>query len=274
MIDKDLENIHKLLLVIAEEIKRICEKHNIKYFIIAGTALGAIRHKGFIPWDEDMDIGMLRGDYDRFVAACREELDGKFFFQDIHTDRYYPSMFSKIVLKDTIYQEIGTEKSKAINGIFVDIFPFDKVPNDETLKAKTEVSRRRVNQLLRMHCNYETGARSKLMYGMTMVLAKLMPKFLINTIAEYVYKKYNGIKAKEVVTAEGSYGYTKEIIPIDYTRQLIDVPFEDTTFPVFKDYDGYLEGMYGDYMVIPPSGNREKHHLAKLDYSKYIDEVS
>ena len=77
-----LQHMHSLHLILADEVKRICEKHNIRYFMIAGTLLGAVRHKGFIPWDDDMDFGMLRNDYDKFVSVCAAEIDeNKFYLQ-------------------------------------------------------------------------------------------------------------------------------------------------------------------------------------------------
>ena len=87
MTEKELSRVHELELVIAEEIKRICTKHHISYFMIAGTLLGAVRHGGFIPWDEDMDFGMTRKNFERFVRVCQKELDSsKFFLQTMETD--------------------------------------------------------------------------------------------------------------------------------------------------------------------------------------------
>ena len=99
MDEKTLQKLHALELEIAAEMKRICEKHRIRYFMIAGTLLGAVRHGGFIPWDEDMDFGMLRADFERFVSVCADELDReKYFLQTGDSDPGYTYAFAKIRL--------------------------------------------------------------------------------------------------------------------------------------------------------------------------------
>ena len=142
MTEKELLRVHELELVIAEEIKRLCTKHHISYFMIAGTLLGAVRHGGFIPWDEDMDFGMTRKNYDRFVRICQKELDSsRFFLQTMETDPGYTYAFAKIRLLGTVFTEALAKDSKAANGIFVDIFPFDHVPKNRLCEKLHERER-------------------------------------------------------------------------------------------------------------------------------------
>ncbi|HFI0659616.1 TPA: phosphorylcholine transferase LicD, partial [Streptococcus suis] len=133
--DTELSKLHTLDILLAEELKRICEKHKIKYFMIAGTLLGAVRHRGFIPWDDDMDFGMRRVEFERFVEVCSYELNSeKFQLQTMYTEKEYPFNFVKITLKGTsIIEEFSKGKLKN-NGIFIDIFPVDNV-SDNNIKA-------------------------------------------------------------------------------------------------------------------------------------------
>ena len=127
--DKDvLRKVQLLQLKIAKEIKRICDKNNIDYILDSGTLLGAVRHKGFIPWDDDMDIAMTREEYNRFIDVAKIELGEEYFLQTWDTDNNYPMPFAKVRLNDTRYIENVFENANMHQGIYVDIFPYDVWP--------------------------------------------------------------------------------------------------------------------------------------------------
>ena len=122
-------------LDMAKELKRICEKYHINYFLDCGSLLGAVRHQGFIPWDDDMDFGMMREDYDRFLEIAPKELPANLFLQTAETDSGYGYAFAKIRKNDSLYLERVSENSKENHGIFIDIFPYDSLP-DTTVERK------------------------------------------------------------------------------------------------------------------------------------------
>ena len=127
---KTLKKLHDVELEILQEIIRICKKYDIKYYLAGGTLLGAVRHKGFIPWDDDLDIGMLREDYDKFMKYGIKEIDDKYFIHCDKTDPNYWLPFIKVRKNSTTFvEELLNKKEVLHNGIFVDIFPMDNCNN-------------------------------------------------------------------------------------------------------------------------------------------------
>ena len=122
-----LRDVQKVQLEILLEFDRICRKHGLKYLLFAGTLLGAVRHKGFIPWDDDIDVCMLRGDYERFLTVCKDELSAELFLQTTDTDREYPLQFAKLRKNNTRFVEKSMSDLKIHHGVFIDIFPLDNV---------------------------------------------------------------------------------------------------------------------------------------------------
>ncbi len=272
----ELQKLHDLELEIAAEIKRICEKHRIRYFMIAGTLLGAVRHKGFIPWDEDMDFGMLRADFDRFVETCENELDQeKFFLQTEETDPGYTYAFAKIRLNGTRIVEGLSRDAAAHQGIFVDIFPFDNVPDNRLLRKLHERERYVWKNMLAVKLGYHNGQkRAKSLQKLLGRTAAVLPAGFIRKQKERAFTRYNGRKTQMVVTAEGSYRYYREMIPYRYTQKLCRMPFADTEFFTFAAYDAYLKDMYGDYMQMPSEEQRNKHAVLEVDFGQYAESKS
>ena len=132
MIHLDQENLRKLQLIELEllvEFDRICRKNNIRYTLTGGTLLGAVRHGGFIPWDDDADVSMLRQEYEKFKKACEIELNKKYYFQDMQITQGYRWGYGKLRKKDTLFLREYQEHMPYSQGVFIDIFPRDGVPN-------------------------------------------------------------------------------------------------------------------------------------------------
>lgn len=271
--DYQMEKLHNLEFKIALEVKRICEKNNIKYFLIAGTLLGAVRHGGFIPWDDDMDIGMLREDYDLFLKACKNHLSDIFYLQSWDSDPDYPFSFSKIRLKGTQIVEKFSENSNMQNGIFIDIFPFDNVP-DSKIKAFIQGKKYFLcKRILWIKKGYGNNIKNecfkqKIRYYVFKLFSMC---FSYDFIKNYFYQtqiKYNFQQTKKVV-ADGSYSYSKESINREWVCNLEYAKFKSEEFLCFKDRKDYLEHFYGNYMKLPPEDKRNRHLLVKVDFGKY-----
>lgn len=270
----ELQKVHSLELLIAAEIKRICEKNDIAYFITAGTLLGAVRHGGFIPWDDDMDFGMLRSDYEKFAECCENDLDSRFYLQNWEKDEDYPFSFSKIRLKGTHFVEAFSESVGECDGIFVDIFPFDSVP-EEDFKRKIQGKRyyfyKRLLWIKKgMGKNMKNGnSFQKIKYYIFLFLSIFFNYEHAKRRFISIQKKYNVLNDSSLVVADGSYSYEKESIPRKWVEDLELISFEDTSFFSYKAKEEYLKHFYGDYMKLPPVEKRNRHELVRVDFGNY-----
>ena len=274
--DSELRKSQLLQLQIALEIKRVCQLHQIPYFMIAGTLLGAVRHKGFIPWDDDMDIGMLREDYDRFVQACKVDLDSRYFLQTWDTDSHFGLPFAKLMLKGTAYVERNAVKVDCQKGIFVDVFPFDNVPEDEEKQKKQDRDTYLLKRLILARNGYQVWepgqGGKKAVYGFLSAAAHLLPLSVLHNRLLRKMTAYNGEKTQKIVTFGGSYGYQKESIRREWAENVREIPFEDAMLSAPVDYDGYLRAFYGDYMTPPPEEKRgDRHNIVNIDFGEYTD---
>ncbi len=125
--DETLNKLHETLIELLDEFVRICKKHNLKYTLVAGTVLGAVRHSGFIPWDDDIDVGMLRPDYEKFLEVAPKELKDKYILDCFEQNKDYHLSFAKIKKNGTIFDEEAAHHMNNHKGIFLDVFPLDNV---------------------------------------------------------------------------------------------------------------------------------------------------
>lgn len=265
--------LHLLELEIAREIKRICEKNNIKYFLTAGSVLGAIRHGGFIPWDDDMDIGMLRKDYERFLVTCKTDLDDRFFLQTWDTDPEYPFSYAKLRLKGTRFVEKFTKDSGMYDGLFVDVFPYDNVPDSKILQKIQGLKYFMCKRILWIKKGLGTNMlqdskEQMFRYYLFLIFSKFFNYKRTKEYFRKVQTKYNNRVTQKVVT-DGSYSYVKESILSRWAEQLEPVKFETEEFLTYKDRIEYLTYFYGDYLKLPPVEKRNGHSSVCIDFGPY-----
>ena len=287
---KDLRKIQLLQLEILKEVDRICRENNIKYTLCGGSMLGAVRHKGIIPWDDDIDISMLREDYDRFCRICEKELNGdKFFLKTMETDSEYRLVYGKILLKGTAYVRAGYEHLKCKNGIFIDIFPRDGFSDVFLI----QFIQKKLAWLMRKMLYSPIGAvrNPKLINRIGMKVLTKFPRstaiFLLSVIQGLNFKKdtkyvkcYGLMESTEKKKLElGKKGYRdyrrklrkesrieklerKELnkgLKRDFFMNVVDMEFEDMQAMVTKCYDAWLKMNYDDYMQLPPEEKRVIH---------------
>lgn len=262
--------LHMCLLKIACEIKRICEKHDIKYFLIGGTLLGAVRHQGIIPWDDDLDIGMIRSDYEKFIRICDTELSDEFFLSNSMEEKKYGVSFAKVRLNGTSFIDKGVPTT-IHNGIFVDVFPIDCMPDDP---RDQELQKRHVHfwrNVLAAKCSYGVICKRVIIRKILLFAFTLLPKKYIIRKLDFWQGKYNGHKCNNYINFASAYKYGKEIFPWSSLDGTLNCTvFENEEFPTPKNSHDILTHIYGDYMKFPPAENRIfKHVSSTIDFGIY-----
>lgn len=261
--DKEiLKKLHNAEIQILDEFVRICKKHNLKYFLYGGTLLGAVRHKGFIPWDDDIDIIMPREDYDKFGEIAQEELREKYFYQTNMIDKNYNLLFAKIRLNNTYVREEKFDGVDMHQGIFIDILPLDLFPKKSSLKQKILLEKFNV-----LNCACQTGKclsdfiLSRLLYRWYM----LFPNRHLQKKRNKFIKKVGKVKDKntELVCSFGSHyrPIKKRVLLKEWFEDVgLEMEFEGKMYSVPKGWNEYLIHLFGlDYMEIPPEEKRKSH---------------
>ena len=249
----NIKDIQVKMLNILVEIDKICKKHKIKYILDSGTLLGAIRHKGFIPWDDDIDIAMLREDYEKFVQVATNELKNNIIFEDMRVRNHFPNIFGKCYDNNTLYLEDGTQHLDVNHGIWLDVFPMDNI-NIKTkwLHCRIIASFNTIRLLklgvIKFNLKY-------LFYAPFLVL----PLNWINLFIQKVLTYYSNTKSEYVCPICQS-GTKKPIFHRTMFTNIMLVVFEGKLFPVPVEYDKYLKGYYTSPMQLPPEEKRHPGH--------------
>lgn len=261
------EQLHKTLVEILDFAKEICEEHKLTYFLVYGTALGARRHSGFIPWDDDVDIALPRKDYEQFLRLVAEKKDSSYTVQNEDNEENYFLTFAKVRKKNTVFIESILEAEYKDNGIYIDIFPLDFVENPNSVGFKL---RRGMFDYLKHILKFSTCRKlyktkySPLRYALEHILA--LPAFVFSN--KSLLKMANRfIHSTQEAAYVGQYDQTsvEAIMPYDYYFPAAQATFEGKEYSVPAKLDKYLEHSYGsDFMELPPVEKRVTHNPVKL----------
>lgn len=261
--EEELKAIQSIQHELICEVDRICKKNGIRYNMVGGTMLGAIRHQGVIPWDDDADIGFLRPEYEKFREACKTDLDPeKYYIQDLRDTEGYRWGYGKLRRRDTEFLRHDQEFMPYEQGISIDLMPFDSVPDNYLARRLHFVVCFVFRKLFwsKVGCRAEKNLFVRFLY----MLLQLVPlRVLVRGFQAFVD---NGIKKETQLvriltfpTPKGIYGYDRR-----WYTELRQYRFGDLMLPGAADYDGYLRTKYGEYMQLPPEEKRKTHPISKL----------
>jgi lipopolysaccharide cholinephosphotransferase len=249
------------ILILLKEFDRICKKNNIKYTLDGGTLLGAFRHDGFIPWDDDADVAILRKEYKKFVKCAKRDLDKNIFvFEEMGNPKTYSYTFAKLKLKNTYFCEPGGENVKENHGLWLDIFPIDNS------LGKSYIIQSKIAWFLH-DVRWKKNGRiftAKKHNKLTTLLAKLLPYWLITFIINFTIRFYNIFPTKNVCKLS-HYGKNKEPHSRKFYTELTTHKFCDTKLSVMKNAEEWLNLRYnGNWRKLPPKSQQKPGHSLKI----------
>ena len=266
-----LPQLHETEVEILDEIVRICEKFGLKYYLIGGTLLGAVRHKGFIPWDDDLDIVMPRADYEKFCQLCATQLDEKYYLHSFDTDNSYWLIFAKVRKRNTLFNEYSISAIEAPKGIYVDIFPLDNAQYQDSFEQRF---RTRLIKYMSLAIYQRRGLLVDISWKGK--LASLPFRvFSIPVLTGWQKKlmtKMNDKPCDYYINFGSNYNTVKQTIPKYKYEPSARVEFEGKMYDTMMDYTYFLERIYGkDYMQLPPIEKRITHKPVAVSFDMVAD---
>ncbi len=274
--DDDVIKLHSVLLAMYKDINNSCQKHDIRLIAAGGTALGAIRHQGFIPWDDDMDLFMFREDFEKLNNIFRKELGDRYYLLAPGSEQGANCFLPRIMKKNTTLLGMIDETAPYPHGIYIDINIIEYAPVNKIVflwKALGADVLRLISYSVYWYQYKSKSLKSYMLssqganyYRLRMLIGKL---FSFRTAEKWFTTFDNFVKGKEtpvLTVPSGTKKYAGEKLLIDVIEPLQKVPFEDTDIYIFNNYDWYLTNLYGNYMEIPKVKNREHHICLELDF--------
>lgn len=269
-----MEELKKVELYLLRVFIETCNKLNLTYYVIGGTLLGTVRHKGFIPWDDDIDVAMPRKDYDIWIREAQKLIqDSTVFVQSLLTEEEYFANFAKLRKSDTTFIETSCHNLKINHGVYIDVFPLDYYPDNMFLRLVFDFKKRiltsKINQLFDF---------KDINYTLTYKIKRIFINFILKTPHIALLKReclYSSQKSSSLWANFGGAWGKKEIAPIEWFGKGKKMLFEDIEVNVPVKYDKWLNQVYGDYMQLPPVEKRIAHHFTDVidlrnSYRKYV----
>lgn len=256
--EQDLGALRRTELELLLEFQRLCQRLGLRYYLTAGTLLGAVRHKGFIPWDDDIDVVMPRWDYDKLARLAPGALAPEYVYQEYRTQPNFPYYFAKLRRRGTRVEEPILRAIAMDQGVYIDVFPLDRCPGPRRAKLLFKaVELLDCAVLARVSGEFVCGYQKPYMRFLWNTLRRLPNKSLF-ALREGL-RKLLGLGGKRLCTVGGHHGYPRESYDPEWFEQTVELEFEGHPFPAPAGWDALLKNMYGEYMTLPPEDERGGH---------------
>ena len=275
-----MTELQKTEFNILKTVIEICDKLNLKYYLVCGSALGAAKYAGFIPWDDDIDIGMYREDYEKFCELAHTLLPSYYFLQTHRTDPFYPMIFAKVRDTRTTYIEKSVSELNINHGVYIDIFPLDGYPKDK-MECSVLECKKKIN-ILNLFCVYKFNSSYSLKSKCFLTAERLFGfhKRTSTVVKKYenLIKKYS-IKDSDLICNHGNWQGKLEYAPKWHYGEGTWATFEGLKVRIPENYDAYLTQKYGDWRADLPKEQQQGHHYYEImdlnhPYTEYIEVIS
>ena len=276
VVSAEMKKVRQVQLVLLKKLLEVCEKYNLKIWADGGTLLGTIREHGYIPWDDDIDMGMLREDYDKLTKIAQKEFTHPYFFQDGYTEKNYPAFHAKVRMDGTAGMYMNQQWINVHQGIFIDINPYDAVPDEELDRIEQEKSRDQflLKRILLIN-SFDMLHPIRSIFRLATLMKYRKKLWIIYGKFEDVFRKYRIEDCKNVGNLSFKYDTKRLVWDKHCFDKTIYMQFEDIMMPIPVGYQEILTKQYGDYMI--PVQAPSEHFFWKLDaersYKEYLPEL-
>ena len=271
---EELDTLHEKMMILLKAFAEICEKHHLTYILYGGSLIGAVRHNGFIPWDDDLDVAMPREDYDRFLKIAKDELPEDIFLQTFETDPHTCHYFTKLRLNNTLFLEAATRSLPMHHGIFMDIFPLDKLPESTWKQRFFDIRYSFMHQILTAKCtgytmcpvdSLQNAVKALIRFSLHIILILVSKKWIFYRY-DMLARTYNSSGGKRYISAVSGSRYW-QYLSEDELLPTVFHDFEGEKVRIPNGYHAVLTRRFGDYMTPPPIKDRAGHHRPlKIQY--------
>ena len=274
---KELQNTELSML---KDFMELCDANGLVYFGIGGTGIGALRHQGFIPWDDDIDIAMPRKDFEKFLRLVKKEWKGRYYILNNKTNENYPMMTTRLCKRGTVFQEAVMKDVDCPFGIFLDLYVMDNLADGKIavqVQAWTAWFWSKMLVLACMEKPYlaQTGWKAKLIWAVCSMVHKTIKALgirpaIFRAHCESACRKYERVHTKRMAFLPDTNPFWN-VVNKEKMFPILKLPYEDTTMAFTSDIDEVMRSQYGDYMVMPPEDKRKTHYPYKLQFRPGVD---
>jgi lipopolysaccharide cholinephosphotransferase len=250
----ELRKLQLVELDILREFVRVCEAHGLRYYVAYGTLLGAVRHRGFIPWDDDVDVTMPRSDYNRFAEICGTNLRPGFRWQSYSTDEHYPHLFGKLLKDESVLRQAPSEHLGFQQSVYIDVFPLDGGAD----RVWAALAQRVIVRICRLRLRL--GIKRGLFKRLLVQLIRVIPRSGVIAAFEMMTRSVPTDRSAKWICVGGPYGYRRQSFPSNWFASGAPQVFEGLRVVGPVAWDSYLVQLYADYMTPPPLSDRLSLH--------------